>query len=77
MLLFDDVCSKYVLMLGTLQTLVLDGARDESNGTFTGKGYTSLAIIYSAMAVCNWIAPSVVAFFGAKWSMLIGAILYW
>lgn len=59
-----------------VETIVLESAAKDSNGTFDGKGYTSLAIIYAVFAPSNWIAPSVVAAFTAKWSLIAGASLY-
>ena len=44
---------------------------------FKGDGYTSLAIIYAVFALCNWIAPSVIATSGPRGAMLIGAAAYW
>lgn len=44
---------------------------------FEWDGYASLCIIYAVFSISNWIAPSTVAFFGAKWSMIIGASTYW
>ena len=44
--------------------------------SFTADGYTSLAIIYAAFAVANWIAPSVVSVLSPKWTMVIGAAPY-
>ena len=37
----------------------------------------SLSIIYGTFAVSNWIAPSVVALVGPKYSMVIGGLAYW
>jgi MFS family permease len=59
-----------------VETIVLESAVKDSNGTFNGKGYTSLAIIYGVFAVSNWLAPSVVAVFGAKLTLIGGALLY-
>ena len=43
---------------------------------FTGKGQTSLAIIYAVSAVFNWLAPSAMALMGLKITLIIGAITY-
>ncbi|XP_041473415.1 UNC93-like protein MFSD11 [Lytechinus variegatus] len=56
---------------GMIQTVVL---RDDVD--FHGSGYDSLAIIYAVFAAANWIAPSVVALLGARWSMLASALVY-
>ncbi|ESN94579.1 hypothetical protein HELRODRAFT_189442 [Helobdella robusta] len=58
-----------------IQTLVLEGANIETNNT-SGNGYTSLALLYGAFAASNWVAPSFVAVFNSKWSMIIGSSLY-
>ncbi|GBP65179.1 UNC93-like protein MFSD11 [Eumeta japonica] len=44
--------------------------------SFKGDGYTSLAIIYATLAVCNWLAPSLITFTGPRGAMLIGATTY-
>ena len=36
----------------------------------------SLSIIYGVFAVSNWVAPSVIALCGPKWSMVIGGVCY-
>lgn len=59
-----------------VETIVLESEVKDSNGTFNGKGYTSLAIIYGVFAVSNWLAPSIVAVFSAKMALIGGAILY-
>ena len=46
--------------LSMVEQSVLEGAVQESNGTFTGSGYTSQAIIYTSFAAANWavcVAP--------------------
>ncbi|XP_071493100.1 UNC93-like protein MFSD11 [Diadema antillarum] len=55
---------------GMVQTDILNHAG------LHGVGYNSLAIIYAVFAFANWIAPSVVALLGAKWSMLASAVVY-
>ncbi|KAK2191993.1 hypothetical protein NP493_41g03028 [Ridgeia piscesae] len=55
---------------------ILRDARKQSNGTFTGSGYTSLAIIYGVFSVANWAGPSIVAVCGARGAMFMGALLY-
>ncbi|XP_014252344.1 UNC93-like protein MFSD11 [Cimex lectularius] len=44
--------------------------------TFTGNGYTSLAIIYAMLAIGNWLAPSIIGAIGARMSMVIGSLTY-
>ena len=44
--------------------------------TFTGSGYTSLAIIYTVFATCNWLAPSYISVTGPRISILTGAVCY-
>merc|ERR1711976_781949 len=72
----------FMLMFTAFQTCsmadqsVIEGAKKSTNGTFSGSGYTSLAIIYSVFSAANFLAPSVVAVCGAKISMIIGGITY-
>jgi len=51
-------------------------AINKDDSSFTGDGYTSLAIIYAVFSLSNWIAPSVVAVLKAKFAMIFGAVLY-
>ncbi|KAL1376471.1 hypothetical protein pipiens_016873 [Culex pipiens pipiens] len=44
--------------------------------TFTGDGYTSLAVIYALLSISNWITPSVLSKTGPKIAMLLGALTY-
>ncbi|KAJ8317966.1 hypothetical protein KUTeg_003057 [Tegillarca granosa] len=55
---------------------VLDSAKNDSNGTFNGDGYTSLSIIYVVFSVANWIAPPFVTVVGPKLTMFIGGTMY-
>lgn len=55
---------------------VLSSEKKNSNGTFTGDGYTSLSIIYIVFSAANWIAPPIVAVLGPKFTMFVGSILY-
>ncbi|XP_069125412.1 UNC93-like protein MFSD11 [Argopecten irradians] len=61
---------------GMSETAVLKSARKDSNGTFTGDGSISLGVIYAVFAAANWIAPPIVSAVGPKYTMFIGAILY-
>lgn len=60
---------------GLIQKVVLDSIQQEDHN-YKGDGYISLAVIYSAFAVSNWVAPSFVGFLGPKTTMLLGAITY-
>ncbi|XP_062586951.1 UNC93-like protein MFSD11 [Saccostrea cucullata] len=55
---------------------VLASEKKNTNGTFTGDGYTSLSIIYVVFSAANWIAPPIVAVLGPKFTMFVGSILY-
>lgn len=55
---------------------VLLSAKNDSNGDFTGNGYTSLSIIYAVFSLANWIAPPIVAALGPKITMLVGSVMY-
>lgn len=39
-------------------------------------GYTSLCIVYAVFSMANWVAPSIVSFFGPKMAMILGALTY-
>ncbi|XP_063234386.1 UNC93-like protein MFSD11 isoform X2 [Bacillus rossius redtenbacheri] len=54
---------------------VLDSI-NRDDPSFTGDGYTSLAVIYAVFAVCNWVAPSIISVSGPRVAMLIGAATY-
>lgn len=61
--------------MGNIEKTILDSiSHDDSS--FTGDGYTSLAIIYATLAICNWMAPSIIALTGPRGAMLIGALTY-
>lgn len=49
-------------------------AQDDKN--FTGDGYTSLAIIYAALAACNWLAPSFISMSGPRTAIVVGSCCY-
>ncbi|XP_074649496.1 UNC93-like protein MFSD11 isoform X2 [Tubulanus polymorphus] len=72
----------FMLMFTAFQTCsmieetVIEGAINEPNSTFTGNGYTSLAIIYASFAVSNWAAPSIVSVLGLKISMMVSGAIY-
>ncbi|XP_013399249.1 UNC93-like protein MFSD11 isoform X2 [Lingula anatina] len=57
------------------QTVITD-ARDAPNSTFTGNGYTSLAIIYIFSSLFNWVAPAIVNFLTPKWSLVVSGFTY-
>ncbi|CAH4032569.1 UNC93-like protein MFSD11 [Pieris brassicae] len=61
--------------MGNIEKTILDSIRQDDS-TFTADGYTSLAIIYATLAVCNWMAPSVITITGPRGAMLIGAVTY-
>lgn len=60
---------------GIIQQTVIKSIQSEDS-SFTGDGYTSLAIIYAVFAAANWAAPSVVSLIGAKFTMIVGAATY-
>ncbi|XP_044765194.1 UNC93-like protein MFSD11 isoform X2 [Coccinella septempunctata] len=61
--------------MGNIETTILKNVHtDDPN--FTGTGYTSLAIIYAALSIFNWISPSAISVMGPKIAMLIGSITY-
>ncbi|XP_063618565.1 UNC93-like protein MFSD11 [Cydia splendana] len=61
--------------MGNIEKTILDSI-SQDDPSFTGDGYTSLAIIYATLAVCNWLAPSAITLTGPRGAMIIGAITY-
>ncbi|XP_032520839.2 UNC93-like protein MFSD11 isoform X1 [Danaus plexippus] len=61
--------------MGNIEKTILDSIKQD-DPSFTGDGYTSLAIIYATLAICNWMAPSVITITGPRGAMLIGAVTY-
>lgn len=61
--------------MGNIEKTILESINHD-DPTFVGDGYTSLAIIYATLAVCNWLAPSAITFTGPRGAMLIGAVTY-
>ncbi|XP_014367776.1 UNC93-like protein MFSD11 isoform X2 [Papilio machaon] len=61
--------------MGNIEKTILDSITQD-DPSFTGDGYTSLAIIYATLAICNWLAPSVITITGPRGAMLIGASTY-
>uniref|UniRef100_UPI00358F03EB UNC93-like protein MFSD11 n=1 Tax=Myxine glutinosa TaxID=7769 RepID=UPI00358F03EB len=57
---------------GNVEETVLSSLNETSNES----GYLSLSIIYGVFSVSNIIAPSVVAMFGPKLSMIFGGVVY-
>ncbi|CAH2268981.1 jg16006 [Pararge aegeria aegeria] len=61
--------------MGNIEKTILDSiTQDDPN--FVGDGYTSLAIIYATLALCNWMAPSIITITGPRGAMMIGAVTY-
>ncbi|KAL4709904.1 hypothetical protein ACJJTC_003867 [Scirpophaga incertulas] len=61
--------------MGNIEKTILDSISQDDT-TFSGDGYTSLAIIYATLAICNWMAPSVITITGPRGAMFIGALTY-
>lgn len=57
------------------KTILKSISIDDPN--FKGDGYTSLAVIYAVLALCNWLSPSGISLFGPRGAMLIGSVTYW
>jgi len=60
---------------GNIEQTIIKSVNDD-DPTFKGDGYTSLAIIYVMLSLGNWAAPSIIAKFGPRLSMVIGSITY-
>lgn len=61
---------------GIIQDQVLKSFKRKEDNNYAGDGLTSLAIIYSILAIGNWLAPSALTFTGPKLAMLIGGLTY-
>uniref|UniRef100_A0A182PC14 UNC93-like protein MFSD11 n=1 Tax=Anopheles epiroticus TaxID=199890 RepID=A0A182PC14_9DIPT len=61
--------------LGNIEQTIIDSIKKDLP-SFTGDGYTSLAIIYAALSLSNWVTPSVLSAIGPRLAMAIGAITY-
>ena len=59
-----------------LQKTILDSIRQDDDN-FEGDGYTSLAVIYAVLAICNWLSPSIISLSGPRMAMIMGAVTYW
>lgn len=60
---------------GMIQNIVISSMKDQY-ANYNGNGYISLAIVYTAFALSNWLAPSIICSIGPKISMLIGGATY-
>ncbi|CAH8589627.1 unnamed protein product [Heterobilharzia americana] len=54
----------------------LEAASKQTNNSFNGAGYTSLAIVYISFGLFNWFAPIVIMYLGKKYSMIAGSVCY-
>ncbi|CAH0579109.1 unnamed protein product [Chrysodeixis includens] len=61
--------------MGNIEKTVLDSISHD-DPSFTGDGYTSLAIIYATLAICNWMAPSIITITGPRGAMFVGGLTY-
>lgn len=61
--------------MGNIQKTVL-ASISADDPSFTGDGYTSLAVIYTVFSLCNWLAPSFLSYSGPRGAMLVGAVTY-
>ncbi|KAG7302811.1 hypothetical protein JYU34_012788 [Plutella xylostella] len=61
--------------MGNIEKTILDSI-SQDDPSFSGDGYTSLAIIYATLGLCNWLAPSVITFTGPRGAMIIGGLTY-
>jgi len=55
---------------------VLASITQHDDPTFTVSGYTGQGITNCVFAVCNWIAPSIIAVLEAKRAMIIAGFIY-
>ncbi|KAI8130345.1 hypothetical protein FF38_03408 [Lucilia cuprina] len=71
---FMFVFTSFQTMGNIEKTLLVSINKDDPS--FKGDGYISLAVIYASFALCNWFAPSFIAFTGPRTAMLVGALTY-
>ncbi|XP_015588613.1 UNC93-like protein MFSD11 [Cephus cinctus] len=61
--------------MGNIEKTVLESI-SQDDPSFSGDGYTSLAIIYAVFATCNWLAPSYISMTGPRTAILTGCCCY-
>ncbi|KAF7993425.1 hypothetical protein HCN44_010011 [Aphidius gifuensis] len=61
--------------MGNIEKTILESIKQDDK-TFDGDGYQSLAIIYAALAACNWLAPSFISMTGPRVAIFIGSCCY-
>ncbi|KAK0098077.1 hypothetical protein PV326_011376 [Microctonus aethiopoides] len=61
--------------MGNIEKTVLESI-SKDDPSFKGDGYTSLAIIYAALAICNWLAPSFLSVSGPRVAIFLGSCCY-
>uniref|UniRef100_A0A0C9R9Q0 UNC93-like protein MFSD11 n=2 Tax=Fopius arisanus TaxID=64838 RepID=A0A0C9R9Q0_9HYME len=61
--------------MGNIEKTILDSIGKDDT-TFNGNAYTSLAIIYTALATCNWLAPSFISMTGPRIAIFAGSCCY-
>lgn len=63
-----------------IQTMIFNSATNPDSGGyvpgFQGNGFIASAVIYGVFSIASWLAPSVVAFRGPRFAMVIAGILY-
>lgn len=72
---FFSFYSAASLYNGMKKTILQSIAIDDPD--FKGDAYTSLAIIYALLSLCNWLAPSAISIIGPRGAMFIGSLAYW
>ncbi|KAG8177635.1 hypothetical protein JTE90_019662 [Oedothorax gibbosus] len=60
---------------GMIQNIVITSMKEDYSN-YDGNGYISLAVVYTAFAISNWLAPSIICTIGPKISMLLGGATY-
>lgn len=61
--------------MGNIEQTVINSIKTDEP-TFSGDGYTSLAVIYAMLSISNWLTPSALSKTGPKIAMLLGAFTY-
>ncbi|XP_043280525.1 UNC93-like protein MFSD11 [Venturia canescens] len=61
--------------MGNIEVTILQSIT-EDDPSFVGTGFTSLAIVYSALALCNWLAPSFISMSGPRVAIFTGCCCY-
>ncbi|XP_049940982.1 UNC93-like protein MFSD11 [Schistocerca serialis cubense] len=61
--------------IGNIEKTILDSIHGD-DPSFSGDGYSSLAILYAVLSLSNWLTPSIISVTGPRLAMDVGALTY-